>query len=208
MPLEVLRLFGLFIGFVAWFLVVGMCVIAIHEGGHMFFGWLNGMRWVEIKIGLFGFKRGWRGTDSTVGSGWNYGYVLFDDNAILTRSRYTLVLLGGIIFNAVTGLAFSSVYQVVVSRNEWLGGFLASLAVGSALTAILNLVPFTYGSLESDGRQLWRLYAPGRMPQFISAQPKRKEQKKGCLRLDEIEPRPKDATTALPPRTGDEDWRL
>ncbi|HEY3332428.1 MAG TPA: M50 family metallopeptidase [Capsulimonadaceae bacterium] len=145
---------------------VGACVgalviIAVHELGHLWAGTRLGLQWVTVKIGPLIYQRARQG-EAEYGTGWQFGYVAFDDSGA-TKRQLNLTLLAGPAASIVFALCAADIPKYVMHTTTT-PAWLSLLSMASMAAGLLNLIPFRRNWFLSDGYQLWRLNAPSSFP--------------------------------------------
>ncbi len=146
--------------------LLGLVIVALHEGGHTAVGLLLGMRLRAFIIGPFQ----WRICDGK----WEFQ---FEPRQILTPGGVTgvvpavtnfprwaqlCVVAAGVFANAFTGvLALWAAYAVDGNSPVQAGGFLALFGAWSLVMCVINLVPFRTKDNYSDGAQIYQLLSNG-----------------------------------------------
>jgi hypothetical protein len=144
-------------------IAAGLTAAAVHEFGHLLFGWLFGFKLRQIKLGLLRFGKHvscgepYCGDVLTVGRAVMEPRVTaWEDNTL--RRRLTLLLMGGSLAN----LLFAAALQLsllFLPANFILAYILRVGSAVSALVAIAVLLPDVnrYGNF-SDGARLLMLF--------------------------------------------------
>ncbi|MGT2925980.1 M50 family metallopeptidase [Streptococcus cuniculipharyngis] len=127
--------------------------IALHELGHLFFGWLTGYGFVSYRF----FNLMWQQVDGKI-KFFRYSIPGTAGQALMSppdlvggRLPYVLYNLGGGLANLV--ISFLSAAIFLAKPHE----FLLFLAHFGLLFALINLIPLT-GVIANDGANCWGLY--------------------------------------------------
>jgi hypothetical protein len=141
-----LLLGGLFLGVVP--------TVIIHELGHAFMGWLSGMRFVSLAIGSMQFVQSSDGRirrESLRGSRAFAGFALFVPPPNFPPVRLMLFCLGGPIFNL---LQAALCMLLATLLHSYLAAFVVGVGTVALMIGIVNLLPFSFGGMQTDGRQI------------------------------------------------------
>jgi peptidase M50-like protein len=146
--------------------LLGLVIVALHEGGHTAVGVLLGMKLRAFIIGPFQ----WRICDGR----WEFQ---FEPKQILTpggvtgvvptvtnfpRWAHLCMLAAGVFANVFTGvLALWAAYAADGNSPVQAGGFLALFGAWNLVIGAMNLVPFRTKDNYSDGAQIYQVLSNG-----------------------------------------------
>src|SRR6266567_2455739 len=146
--------------------LLGLVIVALHEGGHTAVGLLLGMKLRAFIVGPFQ----WRIRDGK----WEFQ---FEPKQILTPGgvtgvvpavthfpRWALLCMvaAGPVANVLSGvLALRAATKADSGSAVQAGGFLALFGAWSFVTSVMNLVPFRTKDNYSDGAQIYQLLSNG-----------------------------------------------
>jgi hypothetical protein len=140
-----------------------LCVIVVHECGHLLAGWLVGFRFSRIAIGPFCLKieHGKLKVEARGRLTGAAGYAGMHVNKVRRlRHRLLVFTAGGPAANLLAAAAIGAVlaYSPLGSLNNWVSLPAALFAQISLIIGLVNLIPFSVGALFSDGARMAILY--------------------------------------------------
>ena len=140
-----------------------VCVIVVHECGHLLAGWLVGFRFSRIAIGPFCLKieHGKLKVEARGRLTGAAGYAGMHVNKVRRlRHRLLVFTAGGPAANLLAAAAIGAVlaYSPLGSLNNWVSLPAALFAQISLIIGLVNLIPFSVGALFSDGARMAILY--------------------------------------------------
>lgn len=122
-------------------IILGVPVF-LHELGHLFFGWIGGMKLVSFKISLISGK--------VAGA-----TEMFPKNDKRVRAKFLLFAFGGAILNFIFGGIFLSIYLVFDYHPALL--FLGMLSPFIFYEGIRSLIPVELNAGKTDGAIIFGL---------------------------------------------------
>ena len=133
-------------------------IVFIHELGHGFF-----VKLFRGQINRIGFGTGksvFQIKKFHIGSQFKlFGYIHYTFSKKISLSKEILVLLGGVIFNFMTGI----VIWLLISYYDIASTLLGLSITISFVMVIINLLPMTFSDgTESDGKQILTLLKKSR----------------------------------------------
>ena len=140
-----------------------LCVIVVHECGHLLAGWAVGFKFSRVGIGPFCLKieHGRLKVEARGRLTGAAGYAGMHINKVRRlRRRLLIFTAGGPVANflaAATTSVFLG-YSPLGSLNNWISLLATLFAQISLIVGLVNLIPFSVGALFSDGARMAILY--------------------------------------------------
>ncbi len=146
---------------VFFFLATLLPNVLVHEAGHAIAGLSRGMQAVAVGIGPWRWERsleGWRLRRTAMVRGIS-GFAILLPRGEHGRSRFDqcVYFAGGPAANLAT-LGVALAVLPWTTQAPLAGAFVIAVAVGAAVLAFVNLVPFRTAGWNSDGRNLVDLF--------------------------------------------------
>lgn len=153
--IELLKIYGLIIIFVAGYLIH----IVIHEAGHLIFGLMTGYSFVSFRIGSFTLikedKKLKRKKFNIPGTG---GQCLMMPPA-LKDDKYPFVIynLGGVVMNLIVSIAGVLLVVFVEGMAFPLNSVLVLVSAGGIFAALTNGIPMKIGGIPNDAYNVFSM---------------------------------------------------
>lgn len=130
-------------------LIVFPLNVIVHEGGHLLFGWLSGMKFASVTVGRVGLFRTGKKIRFSRRSGYAGATQMFPKNGSCVRGRALLFSLGGVVLNVIYGVVF----LVLFFRAERFPAlfFFELFAPINLMEALTALYPVELPSGKTDG---------------------------------------------------------
>lgn len=132
-------------------------VIFIHELGHLTFGKIKKFKFSNFRIGPFSFDKNNDKIKFSLIEPKGYGgLTVMYPSKESNLNEFLFYLLGGIIFNFISGIMF----LLISYLNDFsfkLNAVFISLGVFSLLLGLQNLIPFKNGNNLSDGKMIFSI---------------------------------------------------
>ena len=134
-------------------LILQYVVVIVHEFGHFVFGTMAGLKLNFLRIGPFQISQSWKiSRHRRTGTGAAGLASLIPPEGPLPLSHLILYLLGGVSANLITAGAV-----MLVDKWKPLPAPFGIFVFISLLVAFVNVLPFRYRSMVSDGGRIWML---------------------------------------------------